>query len=165
MAPDTYCMCSQTSFQRHPWFPTFLGRYHGINFVTNTISVYESISVSTRHVITKGHIMNSIIVKRSDFTYPKHLVKVLQLVYCVFVNHPCSSYVCCRNATIAFEHISVPDNMMHWPTFHNGVAAGLRITPQLSKVGGSTNLCSVTSLSFPVLHVCSRWTPPGSCRT
>lgn len=32
-----------------------------------------------------------------------------------------------RGATIELQQIEVPHNMSHWPNFHNGVAAGLRI--------------------------------------
>ena len=42
-----------------------------------------------------------------------------------------------RNTSISFDRITVPEGMSTWPSFHNGVAAGLRITPNLSKVGGT----------------------------
>ena len=32
-----------------------------------------------------------------------------------------------RNTTVDLSHIETPPNMTHWPIFHNGVAAGLRI--------------------------------------
>ncbi len=32
-----------------------------------------------------------------------------------------------RNTTVDLTHIETPQNMGHWPQFHNGVAAGLRI--------------------------------------
>jgi len=32
-----------------------------------------------------------------------------------------------RNTTVDLSHIETPANMTHWPLFHNGVAAGLRI--------------------------------------
>lgn len=32
-----------------------------------------------------------------------------------------------RNTTVDLSHIDTPPNMSHWPQFHNGVAAGLRI--------------------------------------
>uniref|UniRef100_A0A182W5Q8 Uncharacterized protein n=1 Tax=Anopheles minimus TaxID=112268 RepID=A0A182W5Q8_9DIPT len=34
-----------------------------------------------------------------------------------------------RGTTIEIQQIEVPANMSNWPTFHNGVAAGLRIRP------------------------------------
>lgn len=47
-------------------------------------------------------------------------------------------YVCAllnsRNTNIAFQHIDVPDNVRDWPWFHNGVAAGLQLGPNDSKV-------------------------------
>ncbi|XP_033102759.1 anaphase-promoting complex subunit 1-like [Anneissia japonica] len=39
-----------------------------------------------------------------------------------------------RNNTINFSHIDVPTNMEAWPSFHNGVAAGLKIAPGASQV-------------------------------
>ena len=39
-----------------------------------------------------------------------------------------------RNNTIDLSHIEVPQNMNTWPLFHNGVAAGLRISPQASGI-------------------------------
>ncbi|RWS25950.1 anaphase-promoting complex subunit 1-like protein, partial [Leptotrombidium deliense] len=34
-----------------------------------------------------------------------------------------------RNTTVELSHIDVPANMNTWPMFHNGVAAGLRVSP------------------------------------
>ncbi|XP_071832099.1 anaphase-promoting complex subunit 1-like isoform X2 [Apostichopus japonicus] len=39
-----------------------------------------------------------------------------------------------RNTNIAFQHIDVPDNVRDWPWFHNGVAAGLQLGPNDSKI-------------------------------
>ena len=39
-----------------------------------------------------------------------------------------------RNNTIDLSHIEVPQNMNTWPLFHNGVAAGLRISPNASGI-------------------------------
>ncbi|XP_038074683.1 anaphase-promoting complex subunit 1-like isoform X2 [Patiria miniata] len=39
-----------------------------------------------------------------------------------------------RNNTISFLHIDVPTNMSSWPSFHNGVAAGLKIAPGCSQI-------------------------------
>lgn len=35
-----------------------------------------------------------------------------------------------RNTTVDLTHIDTPANMNHWPQFHNGVAAGLRIADE-----------------------------------
>ena len=32
-----------------------------------------------------------------------------------------------RNTTVDLSHIDTPPNMSTWPSFHNGVAAGLRV--------------------------------------
>ncbi|RWS17915.1 anaphase-promoting complex subunit 1-like protein, partial [Dinothrombium tinctorium] len=37
-----------------------------------------------------------------------------------------------RNTTVELSHIDVPANMNTWPMFHNGVAAGLRVSPSSS---------------------------------
>lgn len=42
-----------------------------------------------------------------------------------------------RNATVDMSHIEVPPNMNTWPLFHNGVAAGLRVTPDANDVDSS----------------------------
>ena len=34
-----------------------------------------------------------------------------------------------RNTTVELTHIEVPANMNAWPSFHNGVAAGLKLVP------------------------------------
>ncbi|CAI8050482.1 Anaphase-promoting complex subunit 1 [Geodia barretti] len=34
-----------------------------------------------------------------------------------------------KNSTVSLEHIEKPPNMVLWPQFHNGVAAGLRLSP------------------------------------
>jgi len=34
----------------------------------------------------------------------------------------------CRNTTVDLTHIDTPANMNYWPLFHNGVAAGLKIS-------------------------------------
>ncbi|GAB6031587.1 Anaphase-promoting complex subunit 1 [Chamberlinius hualienensis] len=39
-----------------------------------------------------------------------------------------------RNTTVDLSHIDVPANMNMWPTFHNGVAAGLRIAHNSSDI-------------------------------
>lgn len=39
-----------------------------------------------------------------------------------------------RNTTVELTHIEVPANIITWPLFHNGVAAGLRACPSASKV-------------------------------
>ncbi|GIY16750.1 anaphase-promoting complex subunit 1, partial [Caerostris darwini] len=39
-----------------------------------------------------------------------------------------------RNTTVDLSHIDVPPNMNMWPLFHNGVAAGLSISPNASKI-------------------------------
>ncbi|XP_070577566.1 anaphase-promoting complex subunit 1-like [Ptychodera flava] len=39
-----------------------------------------------------------------------------------------------RNNTVDLKHIDVPANMSAWPSFHNGVAAGLRIAPGDSQI-------------------------------
>ncbi|XP_022110916.1 anaphase-promoting complex subunit 1-like isoform X2 [Acanthaster planci] len=39
-----------------------------------------------------------------------------------------------RNNAISFLHIDVPTNMSSWPSFHNGVAAGLKIAPGCSQI-------------------------------
>ncbi|GAB0094323.1 Anaphase-promoting complex subunit 1 [Sergentomyia squamirostris] len=39
-----------------------------------------------------------------------------------------------KGATIELQQIEVPPNMNCWPLFHNGVAAGLRITPQAKDI-------------------------------
>jgi len=39
-----------------------------------------------------------------------------------------------RNNTIDLSHIEVPPNMNTWPLFHNGVAAGLRVSPSASAI-------------------------------
>ncbi|XP_054169065.1 anaphase-promoting complex subunit 1-like [Oppia nitens] len=43
-----------------------------------------------------------------------------------------------RNNTIDLSHIEVPQNMNTWPLFHNGVAAGLRISSKASGTIDST---------------------------
>ncbi len=35
---------------------------------------------------------------------------------------------------ISLDHVDVPNDMLVWPAFHNGVAAGLRIIPGISQV-------------------------------
>ena len=42
-----------------------------------------------------------------------------------------------RNAAVGLDHIEKPAHMRQWVEFHNGVAAGLRIAPGISKVGQS----------------------------
>ena len=39
-----------------------------------------------------------------------------------------------RNANIGLEHIEKPAGMSVWAEFHNGAAAGLKISPFLSQV-------------------------------
>ncbi|KAJ8046075.1 Anaphase-promoting complex subunit 1 [Holothuria leucospilota] len=39
-----------------------------------------------------------------------------------------------RNTSIVFQHIDVPENVNAWPSFHNGVAAGLQLSPNDSKI-------------------------------
>ncbi|XP_054720739.1 LOW QUALITY PROTEIN: anaphase-promoting complex subunit 1-like [Uloborus diversus] len=39
-----------------------------------------------------------------------------------------------RNTTVDLSHIDVPANMNMWPLFHNGVAEGLSISPNASKI-------------------------------
>ncbi|XP_076314205.1 anaphase promoting complex subunit 1 isoform X2 [Tachypleus tridentatus] len=39
-----------------------------------------------------------------------------------------------RNTTIDLSHIDVPANMSTWPLFHNGVAAGLRVSSSASNI-------------------------------
>ncbi|XP_046858377.1 anaphase-promoting complex subunit 1-like isoform X2 [Xenia sp. Carnegie-2017] len=39
-----------------------------------------------------------------------------------------------RNNVVSLDHIDVPTDMMVWPAFHNGVAAGLRIVPGISQI-------------------------------
>lgn len=42
-----------------------------------------------------------------------------------------------QNTTVDMSHIEVPPNMNVWPLFHNGVAAGLRICPDVDEVDSS----------------------------
>ena len=39
-----------------------------------------------------------------------------------------------RNASLGLGHIKKPRGFMVWPRFHNGAAAGLKISPHLSQV-------------------------------
>lgn len=39
-----------------------------------------------------------------------------------------------RGTTVDLSHIDVAPNMNLWPLFHNGVAAGLRISPYASDI-------------------------------
>lgn len=39
-----------------------------------------------------------------------------------------------RGASVELSHIDTPPNMNMWPLFHNGVAAGLRISPDASDI-------------------------------
>lgn len=39
-----------------------------------------------------------------------------------------------RGTIVELSHIDVPPNMNLWPSFHNGVAAGLRIHPEASNI-------------------------------
>ncbi|XP_035687108.1 anaphase-promoting complex subunit 1-like isoform X1 [Branchiostoma floridae] len=42
-----------------------------------------------------------------------------------------------RTTTIELSRIEVPTNMNMWPSFHNGVAAGLKVAPESSKIESS----------------------------
>ena len=44
-------------------------------------------------------------------------------------NLPCTGRATPRNTTVELTHIEVPANMNAWPSFHNGVAAGLKLVP------------------------------------
>ena len=44
-----------------------------------------------------------------------------------------------RNASVGLDHVEKPPGMTVWAEFHNGVAAGLKISPSLSQVRGSHN--------------------------
>lgn len=39
-----------------------------------------------------------------------------------------------RGAAVELSHIDIVPNMNLWPLFHNGVAAGLRITPSADNI-------------------------------
>ena len=39
-----------------------------------------------------------------------------------------------NGANVDMTHIDVPPNMSVWPQFHNGVAAGLRVSPETKYV-------------------------------
>lgn len=39
-----------------------------------------------------------------------------------------------RGVTVELSHIDYPQNMQHWPLFHNGVANGLRISPDAHNI-------------------------------
>ena len=50
-------------------------------------------------------------------------------MHCKIVNlHELIICSCCvfRNTTVDLSHIDTPVNMNAWPSFHNGVATGLR---------------------------------------
>lgn len=42
-----------------------------------------------------------------------------------------------RGTTVELTHIDTPQNMNLWPLFHNGVANGLRITPEAKNIDTS----------------------------
>lgn len=39
-----------------------------------------------------------------------------------------------RGVTVELSHIEYPQNMQQWPLFHNGVANGLRISPDAHNI-------------------------------
>ena len=42
-----------------------------------------------------------------------------------------------KNSTVGLDHIDKPADMSMWAEFHNGVAAGLKIDPDISQVSES----------------------------
>ncbi|XP_035209328.1 anaphase-promoting complex subunit 1-like isoform X2 [Stegodyphus dumicola] len=60
-----------------------------------------------------------------------------------------------RNTTVDLSHIDVPANMNMWPLFHNGVAAGLSISPNASKIDSTWmvyNKPRPTNVDSPTEH-------------
>lgn len=74
-----------------------------------------------------------------------------------------------RNATVGLDHVEKPARMVEWAEFHNGVAAGLRIAPGISKVASSkTKFNRSCDWVYPTPHKLSpfsSWTPRGSYST
>jgi len=69
-----------------------------------------------------------------------------------------------RNAAVGLDHIDKPANMRQWVEFHNGVAAGLRIAPGISKVSQSEAPICCKCMHKPSLHFPSTL-PPFSLPT
>lgn len=42
-----------------------------------------------------------------------------------------------RGVNVELSHIDVPPNMSNWPQFHNGVASGLRISPNSPNINSA----------------------------
>ena len=49
---------------------------------------------------------------------------------------------------ISLDHVDAPNDMLVWPAFHNGVAAGLRIIPGISQVEYIRSSCRENSLEL-----------------
>ena len=49
-----------------------------------------------------------------------------------------------RNASVGLDHMEKPAGMTVWAEFHNGAAAGLKISPHLSQVTMIKNFCACT---------------------
>ena len=77
-----------------------------------------------------------------------------QVIYISIFNILCFLFnIICRNTTVDLSHIETPANMTHWPLFHNGVAAGLRIANS-SQVRGYLKiiLCGIIFV-WPILRL------------
>ena len=58
----------------------------------------------------------------------------------------------CRNTAVDLTHIDTPANMSYWPLFHNGVAAGL-------KISNMSQVVSTLSVEFLLTDIIQCW--PG----
>lgn len=63
-----------------------------------------------------------------------------------------------RGNTVELNHIDTPANMNLWPIFHNGVANGLRITPDAQNIDSTWIIFNKPKgLYFVPVSLCNKW--------